>query len=80
VVEKPEKDAASFICGMIRARFQAANSGIVYCQTRKECESLAQALAADGVSAASTMLTWTLRRGRLRIGSGAKVICYHADQ
>lgn len=52
VVEKPEKDAASFICSMIRARFKAAHSGIIYCQTRKECESLAAALAAEGVPAA----------------------------
>ena len=52
VVEKPEKDAASFICSMVRTRFKAADSGIIYCQTRKECQSLAQALAAQGVSAA----------------------------
>jgi ATP-dependent DNA helicase RecQ len=46
----PKQDAYSQLSEFVRAR--ADDSGIVYCQSRKSAEGLAQRLSADGVSAA----------------------------
>ena len=52
--EKPANaaEATADIVDWIRQRYAATDSGIIYCKTRKDCETLAGELAERGMLAA----------------------------